>query len=119
MIKNGKYRFTLQFGMRTSEEKQAGELLEQLGKRKSPIVVAALNEYLENHPELLQGKANLNFHVLAPDEKLLEEKIREIIESQFGTGSAFPTQRIENPVEATKEIQDDIFEMLNDLDCFG
>ena len=53
MIKDGKFRFTLQFGMNTQEELQAGKLLEQLGKRKSPIVVAALNEYLANHPELL------------------------------------------------------------------
>ena len=35
MIKDGKFRFTLQFGMETKEELEAGNLLEQLGKRKS------------------------------------------------------------------------------------
>ena len=52
MIKDGKYRFTLQFGMTTDEEQRAGDLLEQLGKKKSPVVVAALNEYMVAHPEI-------------------------------------------------------------------
>ena len=50
MIRDGKYRYTLQFGMDTVEERQAGQFLEQLGNRKSPIIVAALNKYLEDNP---------------------------------------------------------------------
>ena len=52
MIKDGKYRYTIQFGMKTEEEQRAGELLENMGNKKSPVIVAALNEYLERHPEL-------------------------------------------------------------------
>ena len=52
MKKNGKYRFTLQFGMDTEAENRAGEILEKLGNKKSKILIAALNEYASNHPEL-------------------------------------------------------------------
>ena len=54
MIKDGKYRYTLQFGMESVEEQRAGELLENMGNKKSPVIVAALNEYLDRHPELLR-----------------------------------------------------------------
>ena len=38
MKRDGKYRFSLQFGTETTEQIQAGELLERLGNRKSAIV---------------------------------------------------------------------------------
>ena len=63
MIKDGKYRYTLQFGMNTAEERQAGQFLEQLGNRKSPIVVAALNKYLEDNPGLLDSQVCVRVHV--------------------------------------------------------
>ena len=52
MKKDGKYRFTLQFGSESDEEYRAGEFLEHLGNKKSAVIVAALNEYLTSHPEL-------------------------------------------------------------------
>lgn len=52
MKKDGKYRYTLQFGLQTDEEYQAGELLERLGNKKSAVIIAALNEYMISHPEL-------------------------------------------------------------------
>ena len=52
MKKDGKYRFSLQFNSETEEQFRAGELLERMGNRKSHLVVAALNEYMESHPEL-------------------------------------------------------------------
>jgi len=63
LIKDGKYRYTLQFGMNTAEERQAGQFLEQLGNRKSPIIVAALNKYLEDNPELLDSQVCVRVHV--------------------------------------------------------
>ena len=50
MKKDGRYRYTLQFGMESEEQIRAGELLEKLGNGKSTIIVAALNEYLDSHP---------------------------------------------------------------------
>lgn len=61
MKRDGKYRFTLQFPADTERRIQAGELLEQLGNRKSAVVVAALCEYAEKHPELLPGPCGRRF----------------------------------------------------------
>ena len=47
MKRDGKYRFSLQFGSETREQMQAGELLERLGNRKSAVVIAALNAYMD------------------------------------------------------------------------
>ena len=52
MKKDGKYRFSLQFSADSEEQVRAGELLERLGNRKSAVVVAALNDYLDSNPDL-------------------------------------------------------------------
>ena len=118
MIKDGKYRFTLQFGMNTVEEQRAGQLLERLGNKKSPIVIAALNEYLDSHPELLEGTAHIQFHVSNPSPQQLEKKIRQLIEERLTQGSWLPSQA---PVteEAPKQVSDDILDMLSDLEMFS
>lgn len=46
------YRFSLQFGADTESKIRIGELLEKLGNKKSALIVPALIEYLEKHPEL-------------------------------------------------------------------
>ena len=50
MKKDGKYRFSLQFSMSSEDEIRAGELLENLGNKKSKVLIAALNQYMDNHP---------------------------------------------------------------------
>lgn len=52
MKKDGKYRYSLQFGSQSEDEVRAGELLERLGNKKSIVVVAALNDYIASHPDL-------------------------------------------------------------------
>lgn len=74
MIQDGKYRYTLQFGMNTAEGRQAGQFLEQLGNKKSPIIVAALNKYLEDNPGLLDGRVRIQVHVSDLNTRMLEEK---------------------------------------------
>lgn len=119
MIKDGKFRFTLQFGMNTQEELQAGKLLEQLGKRKSPIVVAALNEYLVNHPELSEGDTKIRFHLADPDTQMLEERIRKLIEERLGSGIPLPTQGTASDAPDPQKVSSDIIDMLSDLDMFN
>ena len=119
MIKDGKYRYTLQFGMNTAEEQQAGQFLEQLGNKKSPIIVAALNKYLEDNPELLCSQVRVQVHVSGPDSRMLEDKIRQLIEERLSSGVPLPAQAAANPHENVEQVSADILEMLNDLDSFG
>ena len=119
MIKDGKFRFTLQFGMNTQEELQAGKLLEQLGKRKSPIVVAALNEYLANHPELSEGDTKIRFHLVDPDTQMLEERIRKLIEERLGSGIPLLARDTASDTPDPKQVSSDIIDMLSDLDMIN
>lgn len=118
MIKDGKYRFTLQFGAETMEERRAGDFLEQLGNRKSPIVIAALNEYIEQHPELLTQNAHILLHLSGPTQEQLEETIRQIIEERLRAGLPLQAPVPTVPVDPAGPVDDDILDMLNDLDCF-
>ena len=67
MKKDGKYRYSLQFGMSSEEEIRAGELLESLGNKKSKVLIAALNEYVTNHPELESERCELRISYQLPD----------------------------------------------------
>lgn len=118
MIKNGKYRYTLQFGMYSEEEQRAGDFLERLGNRKSPIVVAAINEYLQNHPEFSNEQAEIHFHISGIAPGLLEEKIREAVDAYLKShdGVCIPSQT--SAADATDQVSADILDMLGDLDCF-
>lgn len=117
MIKDGKYRYTLQFGMESVEEQRAGELLENMGNKKSPVIVAALNEYMDRHPELLSGKAVIHYRLNTLPPEQLEEMVRKLIEERFGTGIPMPQQA--GATEEAKQVSSDIIDMLNDLDCFS
>lgn len=119
MIRDGKYRYTLQFGMDTAEERQAGQFLEQLGNRKSPIIVAALNKYLEGNPGLLDGRVHIQVHVSDLNTRMLEDKIRQLIEERLSSGVPLPAPAAANPHENVEQVSADILEMLNDLDSFG
>lgn len=119
MIKDGKYRFTLQFGMTTDEEQRAGDLLERLGKKKSPVVVAALNEYMVAHPEILAGKGDIQLHISKPDPKQLEDTIRRLVTEMLGSGAIREGLTPGSPAETVNQVRDDILDMLSDLDMFG
>jgi len=118
MIKDGKYRYTLQFGMESVEEQRAGELLENMGNKKSPVIVAALNEYLDRHPELLTGKTVIQYRLSTVPPEQLKETIRQLIEERLGTGIPVQSQPGTTP-EDTKQVSSDILDMLSDLDCFS
>lgn len=119
MIKDGKYRFTLQFGMDTIEEQQAGQLLEKLGSKKSPVVIAALNEYIGNHPEVHDGTVRVQFHRDSSSQQLLEETIRRLIEERLGKTCQMPIQAHCTEPDTTKQVSNDILDMLSDLDMFS
>ena len=118
MRKDGKYRYTLQFGMDTDEEQRAGNFLERLGNRKSSVVVAALNEFLQNHPELCKNNSKVQFTIPGIDPRMLEAKIRQIVAEHLGSGITTPSMVGSEPPDAAQQVSNDILDMLNDLDCF-
>lgn len=118
MVKDGKYRYTLQFGMDTEAERRAGAFLERLGNRKSLFIIAAINECLENHPELCKDQPKVQFTISGIDPKMLEAKIRQIVEERLGTGPNPEQAKVSAP-DATEQVSNDILDMLSDLDCFA
>ena len=119
MIRDGKFRYTIQFGMDTEAEKQAGSFLERLGNRKSPVIIAAINEYLQNHPELSTSQGSVQVNISGVDPRMLEIKIRKLIEEHLGSGVPLPAQEDQNTPATAKQVSNDILDMLGDLDCFG
>lgn len=148
MRRDGKYRFSLQFSDDTIEGRKAGELLENYGNRKSMIIVAALNEYLEAHPELNEENCSIRVSVTpvaSPDE--LERMVRRVVEERI-SGHQFQSETKQkyplcnssdtgmdaagNQVEQTalpdegvggedtilKELEADVSQMLDNLDFF-
>ena len=105
--------------MDTVEERQAGHFLEQLGNKKSPVIVAALNKYLEENPGLLDDRVNVQVHVSGLDSQMLEDTIRKLIEERLSSGVPLPAPAAANPHENIEQVSADILEMLNDLDSFG
>ena len=61
MFADNKYRYSLQWDAFSEEQIRAGQLMERLGNHKSKVVVPALIEYMERHPEVMlpDGKINI------------------------------------------------------------
>ena len=117
MLKNGKYRYTLQFGPDSNEEVTAGTLLEKLGRRKSIIVVKALNEYLRSHPELMDERTELRVQLNGIPMDVIECRIRELVEEKLSEMQLEIKPKADTEVRS-EQVSDDIVDMLGDLDLF-
>lgn len=114
MKRDGKYRFTLQFPADTERRILAGELLEQLGNRKSAVVVAALCEYAEKNPELLTQPVQTKIQTeYAASRAALEELVRKVVNEQLYNAFPQPSCTEKNAIQDS-----DIDAMLNNLDVF-
>lgn len=116
MKKDGAYRFNLQFPADTKERIRVGELLEKLGKRKSNLVVAAVDEYLGLHPQWETTEVRIKIEQQSTlSRKQLEEIVREMVEERLDSLSANP----EKPELSQRDDMDqDISEMVDNLDLF-
>ena len=85
MKRDGKYLFSLQFGSDSEKQVRAGEFLERLGKKKSIVVVEALNDYLLAHPELQEAHGRkIEVNVSGGyDRHKIEQIIRSIVEEKI------------------------------------
>lgn len=119
MKKNGKYRYSLQFGSESMEEKRAGELLERLGNKKSVVVVAALNDYIVMHPELEISNSKIEVKVdIGYNRETIEKIIRSVIEEKLKDVS-HDYVLAENAVQETTDmLEEDVAQMLENLDLF-
>lgn len=116
MKKDGKYRYTLQFGSQSEEEIKAGELLERLGNKKSIVVVAALNDYIASHPDLENPCCKIEIRTEHGTPQGMEDIIRAIIEEkmkEYDIGNV----REETP-GAAELLEADVAQMLDNLDLF-
>ncbi len=118
MKKDGKYRFSLQFGAVSEEQIRAGELLERLGNKKSQIVVAALNEYMTAHPEL--GNRDCKLEIIssfAYNQEDIKRIVEDVIKSRFENIRA-PNNMEYDAGTMQENIAGDISQMLDNIDLF-
>lgn len=116
MKKDSLYRFNIQFTPRSDEEETVGEYLNSHGRRKSIFIIAAVIEYLHNHPELLSESNRIHVSTISADQ--LEAKIRAIVEEKLNN---LPAVYRNMPVPATEaeQISSDIVDMLDELELFA
>lgn len=133
MKKDGLYRYSLQFPDDSEKRIRAGELLEKLGNKKSAVIVAALNEYLDNHPEFeTQGLRIRIEQENGISRDKLERLIRTLIQEQLQHTTEPPlnVQAVEesdlipssegerSKEEMSEALKEDIAQMLANLDMF-
>lgn len=120
MKKDGKYRFSLQFSADSEERIKAGELLEKLGNSKSIVVVGALNEYIDSHPELLAEDCKIEVK-LTPgyNRDGIEEIIRRIVEERLAAIRQNESPTAFSEENKTDTLEADIAQMLDNLDMFS
>ena len=119
MKQNGMYRYCIQFRAHTESEIRAGEMLEKLGRKKSAVIITALNEYLDHHPELSDGShTQINISSLSLPE--LELRIRTIIDERLANNHSVSMQALsQNQIPNSEDISQEIIDMIGDLELFG
>lgn len=121
MKKDGKYRFSLQFGTETEEQVQAGELLEKLGNRKSQIIVAALNEYMISHPELQNPHCKIEVKFTSTSEynrSDIEQLVRALVEERLTLAQASNVMQKDGDSTHSSILDEDIATMLENINIF-
>lgn len=118
MKKDGKYRFSLQFGSETEEEVMVGEFLERLGNKKSELIVSVLAEYLIMHPELQVPHGKIEIKITSGySQERVEQIVRAIVEEKFSamqnSGSDTGIVQVESGA-----IEADVAKMLDNLNLF-
>ena len=117
MKKDNMYRYCIQFTGKTGAEKRAGEFLEMLGRRKSSVIITALNEYLDRNPDAMSSGTQSHIKVSSVDMTQLESRIRQMIEERLA-GIDLGVASSQREKESVQEVSQDIMDMLGDLELF-
>lgn len=121
MKKDDKYRYSLQFGSESEEEIRAGEFLEKLGNKKSAVVVAAINAYLDSHPELQIPHCKIEVKVASAinyKQEELEKLFLKYMEKHFANVQLSGATESVAPANPSEASEADIAFMLENLDQF-
>lgn len=119
MKKDGKYRFTLQFGTDSEAHIHVGDLLESLGNRKSAVIVSALSEYLNAHPELRSSHSKIVVKVASTyNHEQMEQLIRTVVEEKLSELHITGNITDASMGGASEALEKDIAQMLDNLDMF-
>ena len=121
------YRFNISFRGVDEDTVRVGELLKQLGHKKSAVIVTAVSEYLDRHPERLgavSADAQLNKRVLeAMIEQVVAAKLSEMslfAGDKFGTPFAsVPELTEDKKTKLTENVSASVMEMADNLGMFG
>ena len=109
------YRYTLQFPACTIDQQRAGEFLERVGSRKSCVIVRALTDYLQKHPDLLEVGGTIRVDAAAG---LTKEEVRVLIREELARGNYSPSSE-ESDVPASADQNNIVDSMLDNLGLFN
>ena len=118
MKKDGKYRFSLQFGSETEEEILVGDFLERIGNKKSEFIIPVIADYLLRHPELqpTNVKIAIKFATIFSRNEM-EMFIRSIVEERLAELHDLNSRNVQMKVESDA-IGEDVVRMLDNLNFF-
>ena len=124
MRRDDKYRFSLSWGSDTAEKIAVGDLLEKLKNRKSDLIVQAVWEYIENHPEVMAENAKIVITVQStPTDEQTLAKIQQMIDAsveRLKDSMKFQIQQEKQVEQVAPTVlnQKDLDDMLDNLTIF-
>ena len=125
MRRDDKYRFSLSWGRDTAEKIAVGDLLEKLKNRKSDLIVQAVWEYIENHPEVMAENAKIVITVQStPTDEQTLAKIQQMIDAsveRLKDSMKFQIQQEKQVEQVAPTVlnQKDLDDMLDNLTIFA
>lgn len=120
LFTDNKYRYSLQWDAFSEEQIRAGQLMERLGNHKSKVVVPALIEYMERHPEIMLPDGKISIVVQQSQtreqmETMVKNMARAAVEELMNGMQLIPASS-DHGQTATPSV--DLDDMLNNLDIF-
>lgn len=120
MFTDNKYRFSLQWDAFSEEQIRAGQLMERLGNHKSKVVVPALIEYMDRHPEIMLPDGKISIVVQQSQtreqmEAMVKHMARAAVEELMNGMQLIP---VTDTPSTTSTPAIDLDDMLNNLDIF-
>lgn len=84
LLRDDRYRFSLQWSADTEEKVRVGSLLERMGNKKSDFIVMAIMDYLQRHPDTdIPGtKIKITCHPVHTKEQL-RAMVRDMVKSSM------------------------------------